>query len=508
MRTVTETPPEASEQERPSVQTPPKAAAKPPRRTAKSLYANHAKIYPKAVSGPFRRLKWAALIVLLGIYYVLPWIRWDRGPNAPDQAVLLDIEARRFYLFFIELWPQQIYYLTGALVLAALGLFLATSLAGRVWCGYACPQTVWTDLFLWVERLVEGDRSERVRLDQGRWTLVKLRKKVLKNAIWLLISVATGGAWIFYFTDAPTLVSAMLRFEASSTAVGFIALFTGTTYLLAGFAREQVCAYMCPWPRFQSAMLDEDSLIVTYEDWRGEGRGLIRKSQTWEERKAEGLGDCIDCFNCVQVCPTGIDIRDGLQMQCIGCGLCIDACDEIMTRIGRPTGLIKFDTQTNQVAVATTGKLAGYRLLRPRTILYALMMVVVAGMIGAGLVLKPNLEITVLRDRAPLFVALSDGSVRNAYTFKISNMTRDPRDYTLTVEGLADTRLSSAGEHQDESSAALRLTAAPDTVATYRILVTAPRSGLKDASTPLTFRLTSASGETAKRDTVFMGPGN
>jgi cytochrome c oxidase accessory protein FixG len=472
------------------------------------MYSTHAKVYSKSVTGPFRKIKWAALIVLLGIYYILPWVRWDRGPGAPDQAVLLDIESRRFYLFFIELWPQQIYYLTGALILAALGLFLATSLAGRVWCGYACPQTVWTDLFLWVERLVEGDRSERIRLDQGKWGAAKLRKKVTKNAIWLMISAATGGAWIFYFTDAPTLLREMLRFEASSTALGFIALFTGTTYLLAGFAREQVCAYMCPWPRFQSAMLDEDSLIVSYADWRGEGRGALRKSQSWDERKAEGLGDCIDCFNCVQVCPVGIDIRDGLQMTCIGCGLCIDACDEIMTKIGRPTGLVKFDTQTNQVAVATTGKPAKYRLLRPRTILYALMMVVIAGMIAAGLMLRPGLEITVLRDRAPLFAVLSDGSVRNAYTFKIANMTREPRDYTLSVEGLADTTMFTAGERQEQAVTALRLTAAPDTVATYRILVTAPRSRLKDASTPLTFSLTSATGETAKRDTVFMSPAN
>ncbi len=484
--------------------TPPKA----PRRASRSMYQKHSKVYPKTVQGTFRRLKWMALAVLLGIYYLLPWIRWDRGPNAPDQAVLLDLANRRFYLFFVELWPQQIYYLTGALILAALGLFLATSLAGRVWCGYACPQTVWTDLYLWVERLVEGDRGERIRLDQGKWTAQKVGRKLLKNAIWLLIAAATGGAWIFYFTDAPTLLGELVRFEASSTAVGFIALFTGTTYLLAGFAREQVCTYMCPWPRFQSAMIDEDSLVVTYQDWRGEGRSLMRKSQSWEERKAQGLGDCIDCFNCVQVCPAGIDIRDGLQMQCIGCGLCVDACDEIMTKVGRPTGLIKFDTQTNQVALATTGKPAPARLIRPRTILYSLMMLVIAGAIAAGLALKPGLDISVLRDRAPLFVTLADGTVRNAYTFKISNMTRDPRAYTLTVAGLKDARIAVAGESQEEQAAQQHLTAAPDMVATYRIFVTAPRSSLQGTSQPLTFRLTSANGETASHESVFMGPAN
>ena len=492
----------------PADETPSATPPKAPRRASRSMYQKHSKVYPKAVQGTFRRLKWMALAVLLGIYYLLPWIRWDRGPNAPDQAVLLDLANRRFYLFFVELWPQQIYYLTGALILAALGLFLATSLAGRVWCGYACPQTVWTDLYLWVERLVEGDRGDRIRLDQGTWTAQKVGRKLLKNAIWLLIAAATGGAWIFYFTDAPTLLGELARFEASSTAVGFIALFTGTTYLLAGFAREQVCTYMCPWPRFQSAMIDEDSLIVTYQDWRGEGRSLMRKSQSWEERKAQGLGDCIDCFNCVQVCPAGIDIRDGLQMQCIGCGLCVDACDEIMTKVGRPTGLIKFDTQTNQVALATTGKPAPARLIRPRTILYSLMMVVIAGAIAAGLALKPGLDISVLRDRAPLFVTLADGTVRNAYTFKISNMTRDPRDYTLAVTGLKDARISVAGEGQEEQAAQQHLTAAPDMVATYRIFVTAPRSSLQGTSQPLTFRLTSANGETASHDSVFMGPAN
>ncbi len=490
----------------PPMEPPAATPAKPRQRTARSMYQKHVKVYPKAVHGRFRRIKWAALGVLLAIYYVLPWLRWDRGPNAPDQAVLLDLANRRFYLFFVELWPQQIYYLTGALILAALGLFLATSLAGRVWCGYACPQTVWTDLYVWVERLIEGDRGERIRLDQAPWTLRKAGRKALKNLVWILIALATGGAWIFYFTDAPTLLGDLLRLEASSTAVGFIALFTATTYLLAGFAREQVCTYMCPWPRFQSAMIDEDSLIVTYQDWRGEGRGALRKSEGWDERKAAGRGDCIDCFNCVQVCPTGIDIRDGLQMQCIGCGLCIDACDEVMGRIGRPAGLVRFDTQTNQLALATAGKPARYRALRPRTIIYGLMMLVIAGAMTVGLVLKPGLDISVLRDRAPLFVALSDGSIRNAYTFKIANMTRDPRAYTLTVAGPAGATIAVAGAEGDEQAASRHLTAEPDTVATYRIFVTAPRAPLQGASQPLTFHLASADGETARYESVFMGP--
>ncbi len=478
------------------------------KRPSRSLYKKHSKVYPRAVSGTFRRLKWVAVFALLGIYYILPWVRWDRGGHAPDQAVLLDLANRRFYLFFVELWPQQIYYLTGALIVAAIGLFLATALAGRLWCGYACPQTVWTDLFVWVERKIEGDRGERIRLDQQPWGWDKFRKKATKNAIWLLISLLTGGAWIFYFTDAPTLVGEMLRFETSSTVLGFIGLFTGTTFILAGYAREQVCLYMCPWPRFQSAMTDEESLIVTYEEWRGEGRAPIRKSQTWEERQAAGHGDCIDCFACVQVCPTGIDIRDGMQMGCIGCGLCVDACNEVMHKIGRPGELVRFDTQLNQVSQATAGKRVPVRLIRPRTILYAAMMSVVVGLIAAGLALKPGLDISVLRDRAPLYVALSDGSIRNAYTFKISNMTRDPRDYVLTVGGLAGAELAAAGEDQGKITTGLHLSAAPDSVATYRIFVTAPTSSLHGASMELTFTLTSANGEAARYSTVFMGPGH
>lgn len=490
--------------ETPKVQQAPKTQ----KRTAQSLFQKHAKVYPKSVRGRFRQIKWAALSLMLAIYYILPWIRWDRGPNAPSQAVLLDIEHRRFYLFFVELWPQQIYYLTGALILAALGLFLATSLAGRVWCGYACPQTVWTDLFVWVEHLVEGERGTRIRRDQGPWTFDKLWRKAATNAIWLLIGLATGGAWIFYFTDAPTLLGELVRFEASSTAVGFIGLFTGTTYLLAGFAREQVCTYMCPWPRFQSAMIDEDSLVVTYQEWRGEGRAPLRKSQSWEERTESGLGDCIDCFNCVQVCPAGIDIRDGLQMQCIGCGLCVDACDEIMVKIGRPTGLVTFDTQTNQIALSSGGKPVASKWLRPRVIIYSLSMLVIGGAIVAGLALRPGLDISVLRDRAPLYVALADGTVRNAYTFKISNMTRDPRDYVLSASGLAGATIAVAGEGQGEQTMHQRLTAAPDMVATYRIFVTVPRGSLREASQPLNLTLTSANGETASYQTVFMGPGN
>ena len=261
--------------------------------------------------------------------------RWDRGPNEPSQAVLVDLVNRRFYFFFIELWPQEVYYFTGLLIIAAFTLFLMNALAGRVWCGYLCPQTVWTDLFMMIERLVEGDRRERMAKDQGPWTVERVIEKALKHSMWLLIAWWTGGAWVLYFADAPTLVKQLATFQAPMIAYVWIAILTTTTYFLAGYMREQVCVYMCPWPRIQAALTDEWALNVTYRYDRGEARTSLKKAK---ELRAEGkaVGDCIDCYQCVAVCPTGIDIRDGAQMDCIQCGLCIDACDTVMEKIGDP----------------------------------------------------------------------------------------------------------------------------------------------------------------------------
>ncbi|MEO0386275.1 MAG: cytochrome c oxidase accessory protein CcoG, partial [Pseudomonadota bacterium] len=271
-----------------------KAAAEP-------LYVAREKIHPKRVEGRFRRLKWIVMLITLGIYYVTPWLRWDRGPHAPDQAVLIDMAGRRFYFFFIEIWPQEFIFVAGLLVMAGVGLFLVTSVVGRAWCGYTCPQTVWTDLFLVVERALEGDRNARIRLDKAPWSTAKLAKRVAKHAIWLAIAVATGGAWIFYFADAPTLFWDFVTFSAAPVAYATVAVLTFTTYTLGGLLREQVCIYMCPWPRIQAAMLDEDSLVVTYNDWRGEPRSHGQKRDAGTPQ-----GDCIDCNACVAVCPTGI----------------------------------------------------------------------------------------------------------------------------------------------------------------------------------------------------------
>ncbi|MBN9511609.1 MAG: cytochrome c oxidase accessory protein CcoG, partial [Alphaproteobacteria bacterium] len=397
---------------------------------SETLYASRVRVYPRAVHGTLRRAKWAVLIACLGVYYILPWLRWHRGPGAPDQAILLDIYNERFYFFDLVLWPQDIYFLAGALIIGAVALFLVTSLFGRVWCGFTCPQTVWTDLFMLVERRIEGDRNERMRRDAQPATLDTLWRKAAKHAAWLGIAFWTGGAWIMYYVDAPTAVREFWTGTASREIYVFTFLFTATTYVLAGWAREQVCTYMCPWPRFQSAMLDEQTFVITYEGWRGEPRGHGKRDAT-----TAGLGDCIDCRACVNVCPTGIDIRDGIQLECIGCGLCIDACNDVMQRTGGTPWLITWDTLARQSA-RKRGEAPPLRLLRPRTLIYAAALLVACGAMVAGLALRSHTAIHVLHDRAPLFVRLQGGSIRNGYTVKIDNKTPRPATFTLTVEGL------------------------------------------------------------------------
>ncbi|HLI14368.1 MAG TPA: cytochrome c oxidase accessory protein CcoG [Alphaproteobacteria bacterium] len=481
-----------------------RAREKPaPASTPGPRYADRIKVYPQRIDGRFRRIKWAILAFCLTVYYVAPWLRWDRGPNAPGQALLIDLPVRRAYFFGLEIWPQEVYFLTGLLIIAAIGLFLATSLLGRVWCGYACPQTVWTDLFMMVERLIEGDRNARMRLDKAPFGAAKAAKKLAKHAAWLLIAAATGGAWVLYFQDAPTALREILTGGASAQTYFFVGLFTTTTYLLAGWAREQVCTYMCPWPRFQSAMLDEQSIIVTYEAWRGEPRGKHKAGTSWE-----GRGDCVDCMKCVAVCPTGIDIRDGQQLECIGCGLCIDACNTVMAQVGRPGNLITFDTLANQEAEAA-GKKPVYRLIRPRTVIYASLLLLASGVMATALLLRAHLDITVLHERSPLFVRLSDGEFRNGFTIRILNKTYTSARYSLTLHGLADYRVDVVGmEAVGGPRRALTLTAKPDAVATYRLYLTAKRGELHGETTPIVFEIEDQeTHEMARHDSIFVGPG-
>jgi cytochrome c oxidase accessory protein FixG len=463
---------------------------------ASPLYANRVKVYPRRVSGRYRAIKWALLIGCLAIYYLLPFLRWDRGPNLPDQAVLIDLAGRKAYFFWIEIWPQEVYFLTGLLILAAFTLFLVTSLLGRVWCGYACPQTVWTDLFMLVERLIEGDRNARMKLDAQPLSVNKALRKTAKHSAWLVIAVLTGGAWIMYFGNAPTVLAEVFSGNAGVSTYFFIGLFTSTTYILAGWAREQVCTYMCPWPRFQAAMLDEHSLVVTYRAWRGEKRGSHKKGQSWE-----GRGDCIDCNGCVAVCPTGIDIRDGQQLECIGCGLCIDACNAVMDKVERPRGLIAFDTYA-RLQDDAAGRPTRYRLVRPRTLLYGALVAAVGIVMLAALAGRSTIELSVQRDRAPLFVMLSDGGVQNAYTLRVSNKTGAERVYRLAVTGVSAVQLQIVGEEPGGS----RLTVGPDQVATFRVLLRAPQANLRGDNTPVVFTLAADDGAHTAQDSVFLSP--
>ncbi|WP_413694551.1 cytochrome c oxidase accessory protein CcoG [Rhodobacter sp. KR11] len=470
------------------------------------LYAAREPIFPRRVKGNFRTLKWWIMAVTLGVYYLTPWIRWDRGPAMPDQAVLVDMANRRFFFFSIEIWPHEFYFVAGLLIMAGLGLFLFTSAAGRVWCGYACPQTVWTDLFILVERWVEGDRNARIRLHRQKWDAEKIRKSAVKWTLWLLIGLATGGAWVFYFTDAPTLAMGLASGSAHPVAWTTIAVLTATTFFFGGFAREQICIYACPWPRIQAAMMDEETITIGYRSWRGEPRG---------KQTTEGNGDCIDCMACVNVCPMGIDIRDGQQLACITCGLCIDACDAMMDKIGKPRGLIGYLALTDEPLErqGLKDKPIWQHILRPRTIVYT----VLWSAIGIGLVvalfLRANLDVSVSPVRNPMYVTLSDGSIRNTYDLRLRNKHGEdrwfsfsafaPADVTLALEGADDFRvLVKANETRDQR---LYITAKSGTLAA------------KTDSLPLRLWITDAEGPTLPaateipkaervyKDTVFHG---
>ncbi len=462
----------------------------------RSLYQKRIKIYPKLAKGAFRRWKWVIMAVTLAIYYLTPWIRWDRGPNTPDQAVLIDFPGRRFYFLFIEIWPQEVYYLTGLLILAAIGLFLITSLAGRVWCGYTCPQTVWTDLFIAVEHMIQGDRAARIRLDKAPWNAQKIARKAGTQIAWVIIAICTGGAWVFYFADAPTLMGDLLAFQAPPVSYITIGILSFTTYLLGGFAREQVCTYMCPWPRIQGGLLDEESLVIAYNEDRGEPRGARKK-----DTHPDSLGDCVACNQCVAVCPMGIDIRDGQQLECITCGLCIDACNTVMDKVGLPRNLIEYSTLAN-VERIRTGEKPRLRLIRPRTIVYSGLIVVVGLIMLFSLITRSDLNLSILRDRNPLFVTLSDGAIRNGYTVKITNKQHNERSFRLVLEGLPESRLSVVGSGVNPEALAV----GPDSLASYRVFVTVPGASLRDTATDIRFRVVDRSGIETTNDSVFRGP--
>ena len=467
-----------------------------------SLYAAREPIFPRRVKGQFRSLKWWLMAVMLGAYYITPWIRWDRGPNLPDQAVLIDMANRRFFFFMIEIWPHEFYFVAGLLIMAGLGLFLFTSAAGRVWCGYACPQTVWTDLFILVERWVEGDRNARIRLHRQKWDGEKIRKRLAKWAIWFAIAIATGGAWIFYFTDAPTLFWNLLAGTAHPIAYTTMFILAATTFAFGGFAREQMCIYACPWPRIQAAMMDEDTLTIGYREWRGEPRG---------KQTVAGNGDCIDCMACVNVCPMGIDIRNGQQLACITCGLCIDACNDMMDKIGKPRGLIGYLALTDETRErgGQPPKSVWAHVFRLRTIIYTALWSIVGIALIVALFLRTEIDVNVTPVRNPQFVVLKDGSIRNTYEMRLRNKHGEDRwfSFSATTEGGEVFVLTLEGEDS------LKVLVPANETRIQRLYVTAPTGSVAATSDRTEFRLwiedlgsdTAEGTDRVHHDTVFNG---
>ncbi len=392
-----------------------------------SLYAAQEKIYPRSVSGFFSRWRWAMVALTQLVFYGLPWLEWGQR-----QAVLFDLASRRFYIFGLVLYPQDFIYLTGLLVISALSLFLFTAVAGRLWCGYACPQTVYTEIFLWIERHVEGDRSARMRLDGAPFSLEKLVKKWAKHFLWISLALWTGFTFVGYFTPVRELALEFLQTRMSSWEVFWVFFYGFATYGNAGFMREQVCKYMCPYARFQSAMFDKDTLIVSYDAGQGEPRGPRSRSADYT---AKGLGTCVDCTLCVQVCPTGIDIRNGLQYECIGCGACADVCDTVMDKMGYPRGLVRYTTQ-NAVAKGWTRPQILRHVLRPRVLLYTAILGAICLAMLASLVMRTPLKVDVVRDRAALSRIAEGGRLENVYRLQVMNATEAPQRYRLSATGL------------------------------------------------------------------------
>ncbi len=396
------------------------------------LYKAKEKIYPREIQGRFQWLRKFSVFILLGLFYLLPWLNWG-----DQQAVLFDLPARRFHIFGLNLWPQDFVYLSWLLIIAAFSLFFFTALAGRLWCGYACPQTVWTEVFIWLEQLAEGNRHKRMKLDAGPWTLEKWRRKISKQVLWIAFALWTGFTFVGFFTPIRELFGQVLAWNLGPWETFWLFFYSFATYGNAGFLREQVCLYMCPYARFQSAMFDKDTLIISYDTQRGEPR--MRGKQ---RRAAENPGDCIDCTLCVQVCPTGIDIRDGLQYECIGCAACIDACDQVMEKNDMPKGLIRYTTEH-----AVRGRQT--HILRPRIVIYALVLLGMLTLFSVSLLNRSTLDMNVIRDRNSFYRVVDADTIENVYTVKLLNKGGAPLTYTLQASGLDGLRVVIDADHRD-----------------------------------------------------------
>ncbi len=499
-----------------------------------SYYVKERKVYPKDVKGRFDRLRKLAVYWLLGMYYLFPWLVWNGR-----QAVLFDLPARKFYIFGLTFWPQDFILLSMLLAILALTLFFTTALAGRLWCGYACPQTVWTEVFLWIERWVEGDRMKRMKLDEGGWTRHKVLRKTIKQVLWISFALWTGFTFVGYFTPITGLATRIVPFDWNGWETFWVLFYGGATYAFAGILRQQVCKYMCPYARFQSAMFDRDTLIIAYDPMRGEPRGARKRGLTSVLERARGLlgveaaydyvfrasrhpsaaanraaaratialgdthaeaaplpkfspeelGDCIDCTLCVQVCPVGIDIRNGLQYECIACGLCIDACDDVMDKVDYPRGLIRYTTQN-----AIDGEKT--RVLRPRIFVYAALLAILATGWIWGVSHRSPLIADVLRDRNALYRVVQDG-VENGYTVKVANKTETDHTYVITVESLVSGMVLRGGPHT--------VPVAAGTVQAEGVTVAAPADVQGKHEVRFVIEATDGSVRT-QVDTTFFGP--
>jgi cytochrome c oxidase accessory protein FixG len=407
-----------------------------------SFYVAHEKIYPREVTGRFARLRHIAVFVLLGIYYILPWVQWDGR-----QAVLFDLPARKFHIFGLTFWPQDFFFLAWLLIIAALTLFFFTALAGRLWCGFACPQTVWTEAFLYMERLTEGNHSQRRKLDNGPWNRNKLLRKGAKQVLWITFALFTGVTFVGYFTPIRELIPSLAGFTASGWQWFWVLFYGFATYGNAGLLREQVCKYMCPYARFQSAMFDKDTMIISYDESRGEPRGGRKRSV---DPASVGLGSCIDCNMCVQVCPTGIDIRDGLQYECIACAACVDVCDSVMDKMSYPRGLVRYTTHHAMESDQPP------RVVRPRILVYATLLALLAGGFFYSVANRAPLIVEVIRDRNSIFQEVRGGYIENVYSLKIVNKTDVDRPVTVSADGLPEVRLIVDSDDLDVPAGSVR----------------------------------------------------
>ncbi len=458
-----------------------------PQKEIVSLYEAQKKVYPRSISGYFARWRWAMVFLTQIVFYGLPWLEWGER-----QIVLFDLGARRFFLFGLVLYPQDFIYLTALLIISALALFLFTAVAGRLWCGFACPQTVYTEIFMWIEHKVEGDRSARLRLDGSPWTLEKVWRKSLKQFLWIAVSVWTGFTFVGYFVPIRQLGGELLALQGTWQI--FWVLFYGfATYGNAGFLREQVCKYMCPYARFQSAMFDHDTLIVTYDEARGEPRGPRTKAVDY---KAKGLGDCIDCTLCVQVCPVGIDIRNGLQYECIGCGLCVDACNTVMDKMQYPRGLIRFSTQNGVTRGWGTAEMLK-RVLRPRVLIYTGILAALSLGMLLSLAVRSPFKVDVVRDRAALARIVAGGKLENIYRLQIMNATEAPQHYRISVHGLEGALMAAETEYE--------IAAAQSRWVVVQVHV--PYGSLPEGSYPLHFDILAVeTGAKVSEKSVFLVP--